>query len=135
MALFGAQPEASTPRPDPPGPQENPVQVASPLTSGPLASEAHITPDLATYIQEAIRKGIRQELLQRTSSWASDQSYSQVDVEGSIISIDRVIAQDTVVQGSGQAAATSSDSSDQESLVGADLRDQDISDDEDLAPD
>lgn len=65
----------------------------------------------------------------------SEQVASQVDVEGSIISTDQALVQTRRDQTTGQATAQSSDSSDQQSVDGADLREQDMSEDEDLAPD
>lgn len=136
VVLFGAQSGASTPRHIPPASQgDTAVEAIPDQDPGPSRPEPLITPDLASYIQEAIRKGIRQELLHRTTSWVSDQADSQVDVEGSIISSDQALVQDRRDQATGQATAPSSASSGQESLAGVDLREQDMSEDEDLAPD
>lgn len=123
--LFGPQSEPSPPRAPSPGPQAAPAVASSSQSSRVDKAGAFISPDLANYMQEAIQRGINLELQHRTSSWVSDSANSQIDVEGSHLSAD---------QGPAEARAPSIGSSGQDSLMGEELRDQDMSEDEDLSP-
>ncbi|XP_034296649.1 uncharacterized protein LOC117679126 [Pantherophis guttatus] len=126
-ALFGPQPEVSS---APSQPQGIPVQVSTALTPPAPAPEPQIAPNLASFIREAIRMGVREEM-QRTSSWVSSHSFSQVDVEGSILSVAEAAPQGP----ESPAQAKSTDHSDKESISAPDPMDQDLSEDEDLGPD
>lgn len=133
VTLFGTQSE-NPPVSAQPGSPDRPIQVSIPLAPPPSATETQISSDLASYIQEAIRMGIRQEL-QRTSSWVSSQSSSHIDVEGSVISA----AGSGVHEVGDHRSALPRDGSpgavDRDSLTGPDPLDQDLSEDEDLSPD
>lgn len=134
VTLFGDQSEGPS-NPAPPANLEATEQPEAPSGSATTDPETLITPILASYIQEAIREGVRQELNQRTSSWVSEQMCSHLDVEGSVASAEQDLSQVKVRRGSGQVRVHSSGHSDQGSLAGADLLDQEMSEDEDLAPD
>ncbi|XP_034281058.1 uncharacterized protein LOC117670189 [Pantherophis guttatus] len=134
VTLFGEQSEPS-PNPAPSSIRPPADQPGAPSDPAPGAPGTLITPILASYIKEAIREGVRQELHQRTSSWVSDQEGSQLDVEGSIISSGRGATHCGEPRNSVQIGAPSSGHSEQGSLTGADLLDQEMSEDEDLAPD
>ncbi|XP_034289304.1 uncharacterized protein LOC117675085 [Pantherophis guttatus] len=133
-SLFGVQSEVHS-NPNPAEASGAPDQPGTSSEQAAAPPEALITPILASYIREAIKEGVRQELLQRTSSWVSEQACSQVDVEGSLVSADQVTIQPKDSQTPGEVRAISSYQSDQGSLAGADLLDQEMSEDEDLAPD
>lgn len=79
-----------------------------------------------SYIQTTIQKGIQTELQHRTSCWVSGSACSHINVEGSQLDEGHIPA---------GVATASIASMGHPSLAGEDVRDRDLSDDEDLAPD
>lgn len=124
-ALFGVQDDNSPPAgrspPAEAAPLENDPPQAEEGGSGPLVS-----PELAAYIHQAILQGLAADRQRRTASWVSE-SPSQIDVEGSCLSTDG----DKVPLWAHSVISASAHGS----VLGEDLKDPDLSDDEDLSPD
>lgn len=125
-ALFGVQPELSPPKVSAEAPPPQPTTSQAPAGGGgdiPLGST--ISPELVSFFQAAIKKGVQAELQHRTSSWVSS-ACSQLEGEGSHLDEDHAA---TGVAGSSASPSVHL------SLSGEEARDGDLSDDEDLAPD
>lgn len=103
--------------------------MAAPPTTAPTLPETREDPViahvLAAFIQEAIQRGIATDWHKRMSSWVSEHSTAQDYLHQSQLSTDLAHS---------QAQASASASPSQDFLVGDDLRERNLSDDEHLSP-
>lgn len=122
--LFGVQPVPSAPTvpAEAPPPQPSTSQAQG---GGDIPLGSNISPELVSFLQAAIKKGVQAELQHRTSSWVSS-ACSQHEGEGSLLDVDHAA---TGVAGSSASPSVHL------SLSGEEVREGDLSEDEDLAPD
>lgn len=118
----------------PPPPQGQAAASSTPMGASPTPPPAggnvpagpNMAPELLTFLQAAIQKGVQVELQRRTSSWVAGSACSNVDLEGSLLEEGQV---------SPGVSAPSVAPSAHPSYADEDAWEGDLSDDEDLAPD